>query len=154
MRLIDAIKAKPLHLILSAAIIFTFPIALGLITPDGVQGWWVTLTASYYNMVSSITLSLVFGAFVSLFVYNRSLPSCCSLTIYNSGKAGFAGGIGGALLGKCPACFSVIALVLPAFGIGSSLGITLFLANWAWAFMLAAIFLMIFSIYKLQGFKN
>ena len=149
MNLITAIMRKPVHFLIASLALFLTPALIALLVPGGFQGWVLTVLESPVNLASSIALSLLFGSFVALFAYSRSLPECCTTS-----KSGFAGGIFAALLGKCPACFSAFALILPAIGIGSSLSITIFLAHWAWVFMLIAALLIAHSIYRLEGFSR
>ena len=149
-KVFKALKKKPYYGIAGAIIIFTLPIVLSVFSPDGISSWFSMIGFKPINFTFSILLSLVFGSFVSLYYYNKSLPNCCQV---GTAKAGFIGGTGGALLGKCPACFSVMALILPAFGIGSALSVTLFFAKWAWAIMAISMILIFYSIYRLEGFK-
>ena len=150
MNLIRAVQRKPVHFILGAIGIFVAPALIGLLIPGGLNAWVATVLEQPVNLASSIGLSVLFGSFVALYAYARSLPECCTI----GSKSGFAGGVFAAFLGKCPACFSVFALALPAIGIGSSLSITIFLAHWAWAFMLLATGLIAHSIYRLDGFSR
>ena len=150
MNLVTALKRKPYHFALGSLAIFFIPALLSIPVPGGLASWVTTVIENPLNLASSIGLSLLFGSFVSLFAYTRSLPECCQL----GSKSGFAGGVFAALLGKCPACFSVFALILPAVGIGSSLSISIFLAHWAWAFMVLAAVLITHSIYRLEGFSR
>ena len=151
MNIIRAIRQKPYHMILGTLGIFLAPVLIALLVPGGLYAWQVTVLEQPGNLAVSILLSVFFGSFLALYAYNRSLPACCTV---NASKTGFVGGIGAAFLGKCPACFSALALILPAFGIGSSLSITLFMAQWAWLVMLLAVLLIAHGIYRLEGFSR
>lgn len=150
MNIVTAIKRKPIHFAIGTIGIFIAPALIGLLIPGGLNAWIATVIEQPLNLASSIGLSALFGGFVAVYAYTRSLPECCTV----GSKSGFAGGVFAALLGKCPACFSVFALILPVIGIGSSLSITIFLAHWAWAFMVIAAGLIAHSIYRLEGFSR
>jgi hypothetical protein len=150
MNLITAITKRPIHFLIGTVAIFLAPALLSLIVPGGANAWVATVIEQPLNLASSIGLSLLFGSFVALYAYTRSLPECCAIGT----RSGFAGGVFAAFLGKCPACFSVFALILPAIGIGSSLSISIFLSHWAWAFMLIAAALIARSIHTLKGFSR
>ena len=152
MKVFAAWKNKFLYGSLAAIAIFVIPILVSLLVPGGIENWKIMIAAKPANLITAVLLSLTFGSFFALYVYSKSItPACCSV---GNTRVGFIGGTGGALLGKCPACFSVLAFILPALGIGSALSVTVFFARWAWVIMLASILFIIFSIYRMDGFKT
>jgi len=89
-------------------------------------------------------LSILSGLYVGIYVYNRKVAACCSI---DSVKTGAAGSIFGILLGACPACIPVLAFLLP-------LSATIVLSRLSVVFLIIAILIMLFSIYRMNGFKR
>ena len=89
-------------------------------------------------------LSLLSGLYVGIYVYNRKVAACCSI---DSVKTGTAGSLFGILLGACPACIPVLAFLLP-------LSATIVLSRLSLVFLVIAILIMLFSIYRMNGFKR
>lgn len=89
-------------------------------------------------------LSLLSGLYVGIYVYNRKVAACCSI---DSVKTGVAGSIFGILLGACPACIPVLAFLLP-------LSATIVLSRLSLVFLVVAILIMLFSIYRMNGFRR
>jgi len=151
MRILAAWKSKTFYGILAAIGVFTVPILVTLFAPGGIENWIIMIGQKPENLITAIFFSLTFGSFVALYTYNKATaPACCKAKTTN---LGLFGGVTGALLGKCPACFSILAFILPALGIGSTLSVTVFFGRYAWAIMLASIMFIIYSIYKMEGFK-
>ena len=90
-------------------------------------------------------MALLTGIYVGVFVYNKTVATTCPVDA--NAKLGFFGSMGGILLGACPACIPVLAFVLP-------LSATLFLGFWSWVFMALGSAVILFSIYKMNGFKK
>ena len=152
MKILVAWKKKFFNGILAAIAIFTVPILVSLLAPGGIENWVIMIGERPLNLLTAILLSATFGTFFAVYSYSKSItPACC--TVGNT-RIGFIGGTGGALLGKCPACFSLLAFILPALGIGSALSVTIFFARYAWIIMLASIFFIFYSIYRMDGFNN
>jgi hypothetical protein len=89
-------------------------------------------------------LAILSGIYVGIYVYNRKVAACCSI---ESVKTGAAGSITGILLGACPACIPVLAFLLP-------LSATIVLSRLSLVFLVIAILIMLFSIYRMNGFKR
>lgn len=152
MKILAAWKSKTFYGIIATIAVFVMPILISLFAPGGIENWVVMIAQKPGNLITAILFSLTFGSFVALYAYNKAnAPACCSV---KSSSFGFVGGVGGALLGKCPACFSLLAFILPAFGIGSSLSVTVFFGRYAWAIMLISIVFVVYSIYRMQGFHS
>ena len=95
-----------------------------------------------------VIFSLLFGALISLQIYNLSKPKLCKDCNTKAGKrTGIIGVVFGSLVGVCPACVGLLGLILP-------LGTSLTLTRFGWAFMLIAIGIMVLSIYLVGGFKK
>ncbi|MPZ06830.1 MAG: hypothetical protein GEU26_10540 [Nitrososphaeraceae archaeon] len=82
--------------------------------------------------------------FVSLYLYTRSKCLGCKK---EDGRPGFAGSTLGVVLGVCPACFSFIGFLLP-------LGTSIFLTTYSYMFIGLSIAIILFSIFKLGGFRK
>ena len=95
------------------------------------------------NYLYSI-LSILSGLYVGIYVYNKKVAACCSI---DSVKTGAAGSLFGILLGACPACIPVLAFLLP-------LSATIVLSRLSVVFLIIAILIMLFSIYRMNGFKR
>jgi len=89
-------------------------------------------------------LTLLSGVYVGLYVYNKSVCPTCRI---DNGKAGAASVLGGVLLGACPAC-------IPAVGIFLPLGVSVYLSSISWIFLLLAVLLLAFLIYRMNGFER
>jgi len=110
----------------------------------GVSNW---LQFLYYyspqNYFYAI-LSILSGIYVGIYVYDRKVQSCCSI---QNKKVGAAGSVLGVLLGACPACIPVLAFFLP-------LSLTIVLSRVSLLFLIIAIAIMLFSIYRMNGFRT
>ena len=62
-------------------------------------------------------------------------------------RPGFGASIFGFMLGVCPACFSFIGFLLP-------LGTSIFLTRYSYIFTGLSVGIILFSIFKLGGFKK
>jgi hypothetical protein len=82
--------------------------------------------------------------FISLYLYTRNKCFDCRP---KAARTGFAGSLVGFMVGVCPACFSFIGVLLP-------LGPTLFLTAYSPIFTAISIAIVLFSIYKLGGFRK
>jgi carbon starvation protein CstA len=88
-------------------------------------------------------LSIFIGTFIAIYVYNKKHNSHCSL---ESIATGISASFIGTIFGLCPACIPVLAL-LP-------LSITATLSYMSWILSLISIFLLLFVIYKMNGFEK
>jgi len=110
----------------------------------GVYNW---LQFFYYYSPQNILyalLTILSGLYVGIYVYNKTVCTTCSV---DSGKTGATGLVGGVLLGACPACIPVLAFFLP-------LGVSVYLSRISWVFLVLSVALMIFLIYRMNGFKK
>ncbi len=89
-------------------------------------------------------LTLLSGLYVGIYVYNKTVCATCRI---DTGKAGTAGVFGGVLLGACPAC-------IPALGIFLPLGVSVYLSRISWVFLVLAVLLLTFLIYRMNGFRR
>lgn len=125
-------------------VVFLWP-ALPL---GGVYDWLLFL---YYYSPENILytfLTLLSGLYVGIYVYNRKVCATCRIDGREvNGKAGAAGVVGGVLLGACPAC-------IPALGIFLPLGASMFLSRISWVFLVLAVLLLLFLIYRMNGFRR
>jgi len=133
-------KLPALWAILTMAFVLLWPsIPLG-----GVAKWlnffYFYTPQNYFYAI----LSILSGLYVGIYVYNRKVAACCSI---DSVKTGAAGSIFGILLGACPACIPVLAFLLP-------LSATIVLSRLSLVFLVIAILIMLFSIYRMNGFKK
>lgn len=89
-------------------------------------------------------LSVLSGAYVGIYAYNRKVAACCSV---ESVKTGAAGSLIGILLGACPACIPVLAILFP-------LSVTLALSRISLIFLIISVVIMLFSVWRIGGFKK
>jgi Zn-dependent protease with chaperone function len=89
-------------------------------------------------------LTLLAGLYVGIYVYNKKVSATCRL---DAKKFGATGMIGGVLLGACPAC-------IPALGIFLPLSVSIYLSRISWMFLVGAIILMMFLVYRMDGFRK
>jgi hypothetical protein len=106
--------------------------------------WFETLLNLFPNVILYPILSFLVGSYVAIYFYNKKVEQCCPIVYV---KTGASASIIGVLFGTCPACIPIIAFFLP-------LGIALTLSSISWFFAAVAIGVLIFIIYKMNGFKK
>lgn len=144
MILFEAVKTKPAIAILAAVgIFFANPIFQTINTPLAFDIWFADITQKPLNSVLYITFSILFGMFISLYLYSKKTCIDCKKEV----KKGFGGTALGFFVGVCPACFSFVGFLLP-------LGGSLFLTAYAPLFILVSIGIIAFSINKMGGFRK
>jgi hypothetical protein len=144
-RLLTAVKEKPEVAVLSAVgIFFLLPLIQMLNTPLAFDIWFTDLQQKALNSMLYVAFSILFGAFISLYLFTRNKCFDCKP---ENARTGFAGSVAGFMVGVCPACFSFIGVLLP-------LGPTLFLTTYSPIFTAISIAIVLFSIYKLGGFRK
>lgn len=133
-------KLPALSVLATMAVVFLWP-ALFL---GGIANWFRFFY--YYSpqnwLLAAVTL--LSGIYVGLFVYDKKVAPCCSI---DSKVGGAAGSIFGIFLGACPACIPFLAVFLP-------LSATITLSYFSWIFSTAAIFILLFFIWRMNGFKK
>lgn len=125
-----------------AAVLFAFlwpSIPLGGITRWLQFFYFYTPQNFFYAL-----LSILSGLYVGVYVYNKKVAPCCSL---ESAKTATSGSIIGILLGACPACIPVLAFFLP-------LSITIVLSRISLLFLFLSVGIMLFAIYRMNGFRK
>jgi 4-hydroxybenzoate polyprenyltransferase len=142
--LLEAIKEKPVIAVISAiGIFFVNPIIQSLSTPLAFQIWSTDILQKPESSIPYVAFSILFGIFISLYLYSKNKCIDCK----RDAKAGFGGSAFGFVLGVCPACFSFVGVLLP-------LGGSIFLTRYYPVFIVIAIAIILFSLYKLGGFKR
>jgi len=142
--LFESIKEKPVVAIVSAiGIFFVNPLIQSLSTPLAFQIWSTDIFQKSESSILYIAFSILFGIFISLYLYSKNKCIDCK----PDAKVGFGGSTFGLILGVCPACFSFIGFLIP-------LGGSILLTRWYPVFIVASIVIILFSIYKMGGFKN
>jgi len=133
-------KLSALAALVTMAGVFLWPsIPLGGITK------WLEFFYYYTRQNYLYLLMAIFsGLYVGIYVYDKTVARCCSI---NNRKVGILGSSVGILLGACPACIPVLAFFLP-------LSVTIVLSRISLAFLVIAINIMVFSIYRMNGFKK
>ncbi len=146
MRILKALKQRPLHGFLAAlSIFFLLPLLQLIKTPLSFAIWYSSLTAKPLNAALYVLFSALFGVLIALYIYDEKCGAACVKK--SDISAGFGGAVLGFVVGICPACFSLIGVVLPLSG-------SIFLTKFSPIFTLFAIFILLFSIYRLGGFKD
>lgn len=142
--LIQAARQKPL-IAISAAIglFFLNPLIQSLSTSLAFQIWFLDIAQKPLNTSLYIGFSILFGMFVSLYLFSKNQCMDCK----PNAKTGVGGSVLGFMLGVCPACFSFVGFLLPLSG-------SLFLTAYSPLFMLVSIGIIVFSIYKMAGFRR
>jgi hypothetical protein len=82
--------------------------------------------------------------FTTLYSYSKNRCIDCKP---NNAKSGIAGTLLGFTIGVCPACFSFIGFLVP-------LSASIFLTTFAPIFMTVSIAIMLYSIFRVGGFKS
>ncbi len=145
--LLNAIKEKPFIAIgLAITMFFITPIIQSFSTSLAFEIWFRDLYQKPLNSILYIVFSILFGIFISLYLYSRNKCIRCNLKPTHS-TSGFVGSFLGFMLGVCPACFSFIGFLLP-------LSTSILLTTYTPFFTLLSIAIIILSLNKLGGFKN
>lgn len=144
-RLISAVKDRPAIAAISATgIFFLLPLIQLVNTPLAFDIWFLDLQNKPLSSIPYVAFSILFGMFISLYLFTRNKCFDCKP---ENARTGFAGSVAGFMVGVCPACFSFIGVLLP-------LGPTLFLTTYSPVFTAISIGIVLFSIYKLGGFRK
>lgn len=142
--LIQAAKQKPLIAIAAAiGIFFLNPLIQSLSTSLAFQIWFSDIAQKPLNASLYVSFSILFGMFVSLYLFSKNQCIDCKPNV----KSGIGGSAFGFILGVCPACFSFVGFLLPLSG-------SLFLTSYSPLFMTVSIGIIIYSIYKMVGFRR
>ena len=102
--------------------------------------WYTTIPA--LNLLLFVAFCLSFGIYLSFMIY-RFRAKKCGIEHAGGGIIGTAAAL---VVGACPACAGLTALVLP-------LGIVMILAVFGPLIMVVSICLMVFSVYLNGGFR-
>lgn len=144
MRIITSLKENLVYaLLFGVGIFFLPPLIQRINTPLAFEIWYKTIFDKPFNSFLYIVFSLLFGIFISLYIYTKNKCFDCDKRDF---KLGFGGTTLGFIIGICPACFSLIAALIPLSGI-------IFLTNYSHVFTALSIIIILFSIYKIGGFK-
>jgi len=144
MLLLESLREKPLFAVFSAVgMFFVTPLIQSINTPLAFDIWFADIVQKPHSSALYIAFSVLFGIFVSLYLYSKNKCIDCKPQT----KTGVGGTALGFLVGVCPACFSLIGFLLP-------LGGSIFLTTYSPVFLLVAIAIVIFSVYKMGGFKK
>lgn len=142
--LFEAVKKKSGIVILCAVgIFFLSPLIQSLNTSLAFQIWFTDIFQKPVSSIPYIVFSVLFGMFIALYLYAKNKCVDCK----KDTKTGIGGSTFGFMLGVCPACFSFIGFLLPLSG-------SIFLTNYSPLFLLVSIGIILFSIYKMGGFKE
>jgi hypothetical protein len=133
-------KLPALSALATTIAIFLWP-ALPL---RGIRKWIMVYTNTPYLFYLYPIIAILSGIYVGLYIYNKKIAACCSIELV---KGGAAGSLVGILLGACPACIPVLAVFLP-------LAFNIFLSRIAPIFSVASAAILLFVIYKMNGFKR
>lgn len=133
-------KLPALATLATIAAIFFWP-ALPL---RSLENWLTVYANTPYITYLYPIVALLSGVYVGLYVYNKKVALYCSVETV---KGGAAGSFMGILLGACPACIPVIAIFLP-------LAFNIFLSRVAPIFSVFSIVILLWVIYRMNGFKR
>jgi hypothetical protein len=145
MRIFYAIKERPVITFTMIVIMFFItPIIQSINTSLAFEIWFRDLSQKPTSAIMYGFFSILFGIFISLYLYTRSKCLDCEK---EDGRPGFVGSMLGFVLGVCPACFSFIGFLLP-------LGTSIFLTTYSSLFTGLSVAIILFSIFKLGGFRK
>ncbi|MPZ08289.1 MAG: hypothetical protein GEU26_18055 [Nitrososphaeraceae archaeon] len=144
-RIFYAIKKRPvITFMMIVTMFFITPLIQGFTTPLAFEIWFRDLLQKPTIAIMYGSFSVLFGIFISLYLYSRSKCLDCKK---EDTRPGFAGSLLGFVIGVCPACFSFIGVLLP-------LGTSIFLTSYSYIFTGLSIVIILFSISKLGGFRK
>jgi len=142
--LFEAAKEKlAITIIAALGIFFLTPLIQSITTPLAFDIWFLDIVQKPLTSIQYIAFSVLFGMFISLYLYSKNKCIDCK----TDAKTGFGGTTLGFVLGVCPACFSFIGFLLPLSG-------SIFLTTYSPIFIAVAIGIILFSIYRMAGFKS
>lgn len=148
--LAEAIKEKfPIMIGVSLFMFFITPIIQSINTSLAFEIWLKDLYQKPLSSGLYITLSILVGIYVALYLYTRNKCIDCETGKKErvvTSRSGFIGSFIGFMLGVCPACFSFIGFLIP-------LSTSIFLSTYTPIFTSIAIAIILFSMHKLGGFK-
>jgi len=110
----------------------------------GIDKWMQFFYAYFPQNYFYVLLSILSGLYAGIYVYNRTVVRSCSI---KNSKTGATASVTGVLLGACPACIPALAFFLP-------LSISILLSSLSLVFLLVSIAIMIFAIYRMNGFTK
>jgi hypothetical protein len=144
-RLFSAISEKPaLTGLMTVAMFLIIPLLQSVNTPLAFEIWFRELTQKPLSIITYGSFSFLFGTFTPLYLYTKNKCVDCKK---GDATPGIGASVLGFLLGVCPACFSFIGFLLP-------LGTSIFLTRYSYVFTGLSIGIILFSIFKLGGFKK
>lgn len=142
--LFKAVKEKlDIAILCAIGIFFLSPLIQSLNTGLAFQIWFTDILQKPLSSVPYIVFSALFGMFIALYLYAKNKCIDCKKDV----KSGIGGSTFGFMLGICPACFSFIGFLLP-------LGGSIFLTTYSPLFIAVSIGIILFSIYRIGGFRT
>jgi len=139
-------KEKPLLVIaLVVVMFFVTPIIQSFSTSLAFEIWFRDLYQKPLSSSLYIIFSVLFGMFIALYLYSKN--RCIDCKTSKATKSGIAGTLLGLTIGVCPACFSFIGFLIP-------LSVSIFLTAFAPIFMIGSIAIILYSIFRVGGFKS
>lgn len=88
-------------------------------------------------------MTLLTGLYAGVYVYQKKVARTCPVDNLNTGTTGSLIGI---ILGACPACIPALAFFIP-------LSVTIVLSRLSIPFLLLSIAIMLFSLWRVGGFR-
>ena len=142
--LFEAARQKTAIAILSAVGIFFLNPAIQLFnTSLAFDIWSADLIQKPLSSIPYFAFSGLFGIFIALYLYTKNKCIDCK----KETRVGIGGTSLGFIIGVCPACFSFIGFILPLSG-------SIFLSTFSPLFIAGSIGIILFSIYRMGGFKD
>ena len=140
------LKEKPVLVIpLAIGMFFVTPIIQSFNTSLAFEIWFRDIYQKPLNSILYIIFSVLFGIFVTLYLYHDKL--CIDCKSNKATKSGIVGTLLGFIIGVCPACFSFIGFLVP-------LSASILLTTFAPIFITISIAIILYSIFKVGGFKS
>lgn len=138
MKIIDAWRHRKAGLVgfIVIAIIMFWPV----VPLRSLDTWLQTLTELFPTNIFYPIMAVLIGSYAALYMYSKECKTCSISSTATS--ASFAG----VVLGACPACIPALAVFLP-------LSATVALSYFSWIFMLIAIIVLFFVLYKMEAFR-
>lgn len=126
------------------------PVVQNVYQLNNLDLWFIILLENRLNLALYITFSVLFGASIALFAYNRS-HRVCGL---RSTTPGVAGTLATFFLGVCPGCASLATFLFPAVGGVAGAGAASVVNANATAFFFLSNGLMVLAIGLNRGFAR
>ena len=143
-------KYKAIAFFSSLVMLVAYPLIQTLAVGVNNLDVWFAATKPL-NLVLYILFSIIFGIFIALQIFNLRQKTCTIGEKSTSVASGGVASILAILVPQCPACISIVTLLLPA---SSALALGGFFVKYNSLLISVSISLLLLGIYLIGGFRK